>query len=159
MAGHQNPSILTSWKEIAAHLGKGVRTVQRWEYEFGLPVRRPSDNRHIVHASCEELKVWLETWRQRGRPNSQDSAPGNGHKNGHYDGHNNGHHNNGHKLAGLRTGVETSRELRKSQRQLVDELQKSLNDLAGHCQAIALSIAGGPSTTAERRPNPAVPGE
>jgi hypothetical protein len=32
---------LGSWKEIAAYLGKGVRTVQRWEQEVGLPVSRP----------------------------------------------------------------------------------------------------------------------
>ena len=31
---------LNGWKEIAAFLGKGVRTVQRWEREQGLPVHR-----------------------------------------------------------------------------------------------------------------------
>jgi hypothetical protein len=29
---------LDSWKEIAAHLKRDVRTVQRWEKEHGLPV-------------------------------------------------------------------------------------------------------------------------
>ncbi len=29
---------LNGWKEIAAHFGKGVRTVQRWEKALGLPV-------------------------------------------------------------------------------------------------------------------------
>ena len=33
-------SILSGWKEIANHLGKGVRTVQRYELELALPVRR-----------------------------------------------------------------------------------------------------------------------
>jgi hypothetical protein len=33
--------VLTSWKEIAEYAGKSVRTVQRWEVQFGLPVRRP----------------------------------------------------------------------------------------------------------------------
>jgi hypothetical protein len=32
-------STLTSWKEIGQYLGKGVRTVQRWEQQMGLPVR------------------------------------------------------------------------------------------------------------------------
>ena len=31
---------LDSWKEIAAHLGRDVRTVQRWERAEGLPVHR-----------------------------------------------------------------------------------------------------------------------
>jgi hypothetical protein len=31
---------LDSWKEIASYLGRGVRTVQRWECEEGLPVHR-----------------------------------------------------------------------------------------------------------------------
>jgi hypothetical protein len=52
--------LLTSWKEIAAHLGKGVRTVQRWESELGLPVRRPSQSRHIVVAITSELDEWVK---------------------------------------------------------------------------------------------------
>lgn len=52
--------VLTSWKEIAVYLGKGVRTVQRWEMNFGLPVRRPkSDSHKAVLAIPEELNEWL----------------------------------------------------------------------------------------------------
>lgn len=51
---------LTSWKEIAAYLGKGVRTVQRWEQRFGLPVRRPSANSHIIFALPTELDAWVQ---------------------------------------------------------------------------------------------------
>jgi hypothetical protein len=50
--------VLTSWKEIACYLGKGVRTVQRWEAELGLPVRRPRNDRHIVLAFPAELDAW-----------------------------------------------------------------------------------------------------
>jgi hypothetical protein len=50
--------VLTSWKEIASYLGKGVRTVQRWEAEMDLPVRRPAADRHIVLAFPEELDAW-----------------------------------------------------------------------------------------------------
>jgi hypothetical protein len=50
---------LTSWKEIAAYLGKGVRTVQRWEQRFGLPVRRPSLNGHVIFAIPQELDAWI----------------------------------------------------------------------------------------------------
>jgi hypothetical protein len=51
--------VLTSWKEIAAYLGKGVRTVQRWEAEMRLPVRRPGPERHIVIAFPAELDEWV----------------------------------------------------------------------------------------------------
>lgn len=51
-------SVLSCWKDIASHLGKGVRTVQRWERDLGLPVRRPNrNNRQIVLAISEELDV------------------------------------------------------------------------------------------------------
>src|SRR4051812_44515354 len=32
--------VLQSWKEIAHYVNRGVRTVQRWEALFGLPVHR-----------------------------------------------------------------------------------------------------------------------
>jgi len=60
----KNSQLLTSWKEIAAHLGKGVRTVQRWEQELGLPVRRPAKSRHIVVALAPELDRWIEQLSQ-----------------------------------------------------------------------------------------------
>ena len=53
---------LTSWKEIAQYLGKGVRTVQRWEAMLGLPVRRPlGKTKGIVLADTEEIDVWVST--------------------------------------------------------------------------------------------------
>jgi hypothetical protein len=54
------PLFLTSWKDIANYLGKGVRTVQRWELQLGLPVRRPKNGkRHMVIASSEEIDQWF----------------------------------------------------------------------------------------------------
>ncbi len=54
-----NSQLLTSWKEIAQHLGKSVRTVQRWERELGLPVRRPKNgSASIVLADRDELTAW-----------------------------------------------------------------------------------------------------
>jgi len=54
------PVALTSWKEIAAYLGKGVRTVQRWETIGRLPVRRSSNRSSgTVLAYPEELNEWL----------------------------------------------------------------------------------------------------
>jgi hypothetical protein len=55
--------ILSSWKDIANHTGKGVRTVQRWEHEFGLPVRRPVNGvgKRMVMLNTSDMDVWMET--------------------------------------------------------------------------------------------------
>jgi hypothetical protein len=60
----ENEQLLTSWKEIAVYLSKGVRTVQRWERELGLPVRRPAQSRHIVLATTLELDEWVAGLKQ-----------------------------------------------------------------------------------------------
>ena len=53
---------LESWKEIAAHFGRRVRTVQRWEKEEGLPVHRHAHkSRGSVFALPEELDAWWAT--------------------------------------------------------------------------------------------------
>lgn len=55
-----NSEVLNSWKEVATYLGRGVRTVQRWEQELGLPVRRPrGKSRSAVIAFRNELDQWL----------------------------------------------------------------------------------------------------
>lgn len=60
--GSNMTKVLTSWKEIAQYLGKGVRTVQRWEADFALPVRRAQSSRHrAILAIPEELDYWLLT--------------------------------------------------------------------------------------------------
>lgn len=54
------PRPLTSWKQIADYLGKSIRTVQRWERELGLPVRRPDAKRdRVVFVLPEELDAWM----------------------------------------------------------------------------------------------------
>src|SRR4030095_2910257 len=56
---------LDSWKGIAAYLGRGVRTVQRWEREEGLPVHRLAhDKGGNVYARREELAAWWESRRR-----------------------------------------------------------------------------------------------
>jgi hypothetical protein len=53
-------AVLTSWKDIARYMGKGVRTVQRWEQDFGLPVRRPKgSNKKAVLARPRDLDAWV----------------------------------------------------------------------------------------------------
>ena len=54
--------LLNSWKEIAAYVGRGVRTVQRYELELALPVRRPAGtSRSSVMAFSDELDAWLNS--------------------------------------------------------------------------------------------------
>lgn len=53
------PERLDSWKEIAAYLNRGARTVQRWEREEGLPVHRlQHDKLGSVYAYRAELDAW-----------------------------------------------------------------------------------------------------
>ncbi len=69
-------TVLNSWKEIAAYVGRGVRTVQRWERELGLPVRRPRNHlRSPVIAIPSELDQWLRGDGCRAA-RSDESAPG-----------------------------------------------------------------------------------
>ena len=52
---------IDSWKDIAAYLGRDVRTVIRWEKDRGLPVHRDNSapGRPTVYADAEELDRWL----------------------------------------------------------------------------------------------------
>jgi TolB-like protein/Flp pilus assembly protein TadD len=52
---------LVSWKEIAGHLGRETRTVQRWEKTEGLPVRRHGhQKKSTVYAYASELDAWFK---------------------------------------------------------------------------------------------------
>lgn len=71
--------VLNSWKEIAAYLRRGVRTVQRWERELNLPVRRPRNrSRSAVMALSSDLDSWLTTRVVTNAENTQPHAIGNG---------------------------------------------------------------------------------
>lgn len=67
---------LHSWKEIATYLRRGVTTVQRWEREEGLPVRR-----HLhaasgsVFADTADIDGWLNG---RSTPADRFAEPGRG---------------------------------------------------------------------------------
>jgi hypothetical protein len=53
------PGRLNGWKEIALYLGKGTRTVQRWEKLYGLPVHRIGrEGGEIVFAFRDEIDRW-----------------------------------------------------------------------------------------------------
>lgn len=72
---HSASRRLDSWKEIAAYLGRDVRTVQRWERTDDLPVRRL---RHAklasVYAYTNELEAWRESREPAGTPVDPVSA-------------------------------------------------------------------------------------
>ncbi len=58
-AAESPPSRLSGWKDIANYFHKGVRTVQRWEKELGLPVHRLNTGKgEIVFALTAELDAW-----------------------------------------------------------------------------------------------------
>jgi hypothetical protein len=61
-AAVHTPRRLNGWKEIAAYLDRGVRTVQRWEKDFGMPVHRlgPGKGEGVV-AFAHELDAWQTT--------------------------------------------------------------------------------------------------
>ena len=51
--------MLNGWKEIAAYVGKSVRSVQRWQATLGLPVHRiRTPHGQIVYAAAEEIDAW-----------------------------------------------------------------------------------------------------
>lgn len=74
-SGASEADRLDSWKEIAAYLGREVRTVQRWEKQEGLPVHRHQHDRQgTVYAYRSELDVWLG---ERRAPNGNgEESPG-----------------------------------------------------------------------------------
>jgi hypothetical protein len=53
------PAILSGWKQIACYLGKSIRTVQRWEHDLGLPVRKTDMHTESgVSAIVTEIEIW-----------------------------------------------------------------------------------------------------
>lgn len=66
IANVNQPHFLNGWKEIANYLGKGVRTAQRYERNFALPVRRPSGRSEgAVMATPGEIDAWLMAGTKR----------------------------------------------------------------------------------------------
>jgi hypothetical protein len=51
--------VLRTWADIARYLGKGVRTVQRYERQFGLPIRRSTNE---PRGSVLAIKIELDGW-------------------------------------------------------------------------------------------------
>jgi len=66
---------LDSWKEIAAYLGREVRTVQLWEKSEGLPIHRQQHARlGSVYAFKSELDAWRNGRKVAAAPVEKSSA-------------------------------------------------------------------------------------
>lgn len=65
---HMEPPFLIGWKNIAHYVGMAVRTVQRYETDRSLPVRRMLGKTHggLVVATKTDLNTWIGE-RQSGR--------------------------------------------------------------------------------------------
>jgi hypothetical protein len=62
VAPENDRAVLASWKNIAQYVSRRVRTVQRWERELGLPVRRTkSGGKGSVLAVPREIDAWVES--------------------------------------------------------------------------------------------------
>jgi hypothetical protein len=62
--------ILNGWKHISSHIQCSVRTAQRWEAQFGMPVHRPAaKDSAVVVAFTDELETWLR------RPTEKHQTP------------------------------------------------------------------------------------
>jgi hypothetical protein len=115
-ADGSKPHVLTCWKDIANYMGKGVRTVQRWEQDFGLPVRRLlASNKKAVLARPSDLDAWVALRCGARSPaplatngNPQDSVV---------------------RLAALSAQIQTARQLHDSNRLLLDEFKSAVCSL------------------------------
>lgn len=131
---------LSGWKELAQHLGKGVRTVQRYERELGLPVRRPAGKtRGSVVAVKAEVDGWIkaspirEAFRLR---NPQQNV---------WEG-----------TETLRKGLSELVTLRNQMRTLRDELRKSVGQLHASLHLIEDELIQGGLRSARGRPFSAI---
>jgi hypothetical protein len=124
MSFPEQSTVLSSWKDIARYMGKGVRTVQRWERELGLPVKRPNGvvQKSAVVLSRSDLDAWLET-RFSARKGSKTSPPA-------------GVDSSRATRAALRESIKRARELRSANLMLTLQITQSLRLLSEQCDSL-----------------------
>ncbi|MBD3413105.1 MAG: hypothetical protein GF421_01575 [Candidatus Aminicenantes bacterium] len=67
---------LETWKEIASYLNRRIRTCQRWEQEYGLPVKRYLDShKSRVFAHKSEIDQWLLSQKNKTRKRKKRFFP------------------------------------------------------------------------------------
>jgi hypothetical protein len=121
----EESAVLSSWKDIAKYMGKGVRTVQRWEHHFGLPVRRPNGASHksAVLLDRSDLDAWLAT-RFSARGPSRDLAA-------------TGTAASDSSRKALKEGLRRARALRDANYELTQQIAKSIRLLAERCHRLS----------------------
>jgi hypothetical protein len=120
----EDSTVLSSWKDIARYLGKGVRTVQRWERHLGLPVRRPigASQKSAVLLYRGDVDAWLATrfsaraLEKNGPQRNQSSRSA---------------------RSTLREGIRTARELRTANQALTEQISASIRLLTQRCDLLA----------------------
>ncbi len=121
----EESAVLSSWKDIARYMGKGVRTVQRWEHHLGLPVRRPNGAAHksAVLLDRSELDAWLATrFSARGAvkdPSAKGTEPSDSARNS------------------LREGIRKARALRDANHALAAQISESVRRLTERCDLLS----------------------
>lgn len=117
---------MSSWKDIAQYLGKGVRTVQRWERHLGLPVRRPvgASQKSAVLLYRDDVDAWLATrFSTRGVQRAEKPQI---------------HETSSSARSRLREGIQTARELRTAHHALAEQISASIRLLTEHCDRLTI---------------------
>ena len=114
-------TVLSSWKDIARYLGKGVRTVQRWERQLGLPVRRPvgASQKSAVLLYRRDVDAWLAT-RFSARPQNKET----------------GIANTDQARSTLKERIRRAQELRTTHSALRKQIQESIRLLTERCDLL-----------------------
>jgi hypothetical protein len=123
-------AVLSCWKDIAHYMGKGVRTVQRWEQELSMPVRRPNGAgpKGPVTARKSDLDQWLAAqWSERKvvSPSFPDESP---------------------VLPIIMNSaslIQTSRQLREKNKLLVEGIRSTIQNLHVTCTSFELTPSHG----------------
>lgn len=120
----EDSTVLSSWKDIARYLGKGVRTVQRWEQHLGLPVRRPIGalQKSAVVLYRGDVDTWLAT-RFSARTLLKEGEEGN--------------HSPHSARSTLKEGIRTARELMTANQKLTEQISASIRLLTERCDLLS----------------------
>jgi predicted DNA-binding transcriptional regulator AlpA len=136
-------TVLSSWKDIALYLGKGVRTVQRWERQLGLPVRRPlgASQKSAVLLYRSDVDAWLATRFSARPPQNNETALA----------------NSGLARSTLRERIRRAQELRTTHQVLKEQIQESIRQLTERCGLLTTQTMHRPWFPASSEPPQLLP--
>jgi hypothetical protein len=123
MNASEDSTVLSSWKDIARYLGKGVRTVQRWERHLGLPVRRPNGalQKSAVVLYRGDVDAWLASrFSARSLEKSEARTT----------------QSSRSARSTLREGIRTARALRIANQELTEQISHSIRRLTERCELL-----------------------